>query len=119
MSKSSDTSIADSSTSTDFLVSFLKSFPGRAWIKDGAGRYIYASDSLLAAFGLTREEVVGATDESRFPSYARGRRRSDQLALSSAQPQRSTAVIREHGQTRNSSIVRFPVDSPEGGSVGG
>jgi hypothetical protein len=63
MAKSSDTPIADPSVSTDLLVSFLKSFPGRVWIKDSAGRYI-ASDSLLAAFGLTREEVLGASDDS-------------------------------------------------------
>jgi PAS domain S-box-containing protein len=119
MAKSPDTPIADPSVSADLLVSFLKSFPGRAWIKDSAGRYIYASDSLLAAFGLTREEVVGAIDDSKFPSYAHGRSRSDQLALSSGQPQRSTEVIREHGQTRYLFIVRFPIDSPEGRFVGG
>jgi len=119
MAKSSDTPIADPSVSADLLVSFLKSFPGRAWIKDSAGRYIYASDSLLAAFELTREEVVGATDDSRFPGYARGRTRSDHLALSSGQPQRSTEVIREHGQTRFLFIVRFPIDSVEGRFVGG
>ncbi len=119
MAKSSDTPIADPSASTDLLVSFLKSFPGRAWIKDSAGRYIYASDSLLAAFGLAREEVIGATDDSRFPGYARARSRSDQLALSSGQPQRSTEVIREHGQTRYLFIVRFPIDSAEGRFVGG
>jgi PAS domain-containing protein len=67
MAKSSDTPIADSSVSADLLISFLKSFPGRAWIKDSAGRYIYASDSLLAAFGLKREEVIGASDDSKFP----------------------------------------------------
>jgi len=119
MAKSSDTPIADPSVSPDLLVSFLKSFPGRAWIKDSAGRYIYASDSLLAAFALTREEVIGATNDSKFPSYARGRSRSDQLALSSGQPQRSTEVIREHGQSRYLFIVRFPIDSAEGRFVGG
>ena len=119
MAKTADTPIADSSVSADLLVSFLKSLPGRAWIKDSAGRYIYASDTLLAAFGLTREEVIGATDDSRFPSYTRGRSRSDQLALSSGQPQRSTEFIREHGQTRYLFIVRFPIDSTEGRFVGG
>src|SRR5882757_1226858 len=119
MAKSSDTPIADQSVSADLLVSFLKSFPGRAWIKDSAGRYIYASDSLLAAFGLTREEVLGATDDSRFPYYARSRSRNDQLALSSGQPQQTTELIRENGQAKYLFVVRFPIDSAEGRFVGG
>ncbi|HWN56982.1 MAG TPA: PAS domain-containing protein, partial [Methylomirabilota bacterium] len=119
MAKSSDTSIADQSVSADLLVSFLKSFPGRAWIKDSAGRYIYASDSLLAAFGLTREEVLGATDDSRFPYYARSRSRNDQLALSTGQPQQTTELIRESGQAKYLFVVRFPIDSAEGRFVGG
>jgi PAS domain S-box-containing protein len=119
MAKSSDTPIADLSVSADLLVLFLKSFPGRAWIKDSAGRYIYASDSLLAAFGLTREEVVGATDDSKLPYYARRRSRSDQLALSSGQPQQTTELIRENGQAKYLFVVRFPIDSAEGRLVGG
>jgi PAS domain S-box-containing protein len=119
MAKSSDTQIADQSVSADLLVSFLKSFPGRAWIKDSAGRYIYASDSLLAAFGLKREEVVGATDDSKFPYYARSRGRSDQLTLSSGQPRQTTELIRENGQAKYLFVIRFPIDSAEGRFVGG
>jgi len=119
MAKSSDTPIADSSVSADLLISFLKSFPGRAWIKDSSGRYIYASDSLLAAFGLKREEVIGASDDSKFPYYARSRGRSDQLTLSSGQPRQTTELIRENGQAKYLFVVRFPIDSAEGRFVGG
>ena len=119
MAKSSDTPIADSSVSADLLISFLKSFPGRAWIKDSSGRYIYASDSLLAAFGLKREEVIGASDDSKFPYYARSRGRSDQLTLSSGQPRPTTELIRENGQAKYLFVIRFPIDSAEGRFVGG
>src|SRR5271163_2621413 len=114
MTKSSDNPVADpfadSSVSADLLVSFLKAFPGRAWIKDGAGRFVYASDSLLAAFGLTAEEVIGAADESKFPHYARSRSRRAELVLASGQPMRSTEVTKENGRRRYLFVVRFPLD---------
>jgi PAS domain S-box-containing protein len=111
--------VADPSVSADLLVSFLKAFPGRAWIKDGAGRFVYASDSLLAAFGLTREEVIGTADDSRFPNYARSRARKAELVLSSGQPMRSTEVTKENGQTKYLFVVRFPLDFEGGRYVGG
>jgi PAS domain S-box-containing protein len=111
--------IADASVSADLLVSFLKAFPGRAWIKDGAGRFVYASDSLLAAFGLKREEVIGVADESRFPHYARSRTRRAQLVLSNRQPMRATEVTKENGQTKYLFVVRFPLDFGGAHYVGG
>ena len=117
MTKSS--AVADPSVSGDLLVSFLKAFPGRAWIKDGAGRFVYASDSLLAAFGLTREEVIGTADDSRFPNYARSRARKAESVLSSGQPMRSTEVTKENGQTKYLFVVRFPLDFEGGRYVGG
>src|ERR1700719_3138172 len=119
MTKSSATAVADPSVSADLLVSFLKAFPGRAWIKDGAGRFVYASDSLLAAFGLTREEVLGTADDSRFPNYARSRARRAEHVLSSGQPMRSTEVTKENGQTKYLFVVRFPLDFEGGRYVGG
>src|SRR5712692_8348612 len=119
MAKSFDTRITDSSVSADLLVSFLKAFPGRAWIKDSAGRFVYASDSLLAAFALKREEVIGVGDESKFPNYARSRSKSDQLALSNGHPLRSTEVVRENGQRKYLFVVRFPIDFAAAHYVGG
>jgi PAS domain S-box-containing protein len=119
MTKPSATAVPDPSGSADLLLSFLKAFPGRAWIKDGAGRFIYASDSLLAAFGLKKEEVIGAVDDSKFPNYARSRANKAQLVLSSGQPTRSTEVTRENGQTKYLFVVRFPVDFEGGHYVGG
>src|SRR5579863_2831939 len=119
MTKSSATAVADPSVSADLLVSFLKAFPGRAWIKDGAGRFVYASDSLLAAFGLKREEVIGVADESRFPHYARSRTRRAQLVLSNRQPMRATEVTKENGQTKYLFVVRFPLDFGGAHYVGG
>lgn len=119
MAETSDTPLADLSVSADLLVSFLKAFPGRAWIKDNEGRFVYASDSLLAAFALKREEVIGAADESKFPNYVRSRGRSERLAMSGGQPLRSTEVTRENGQRRYLFVVRFPIDFAGARYVGG
>jgi PAS domain S-box-containing protein len=119
MTKTSATAVADLSIAADLLVAFLRAFPGRAWIKDGSGRFVYASDSLLAAFGLKREEVIGVADDSKFPNYARSRARKAQLVLSNGQPMRSTEVTRENGQTKYLFVVRFPLDFEGGHYVGG
>lgn len=119
MTKPSATAVSDPSVSADLLVSFLKAFPGRAWIKDGAGRFVYASESLLASFGLKKEEVIGVADDSKFPNYARSRAKKAELVLSSGQPMRSTEVTNENGQTKYLFVVRFPLDFDGGHYVGG
>ena len=81
--------------------------------------FVYASDSLLTAFGLTREEVLGTADDSRFPNYARSRARKAESVLSSGQPMRSTEVTKENGQTKYLFVVRFPLDFEGGRYVGG
>lgn len=119
MPKPSDTSFLDSSVPADLLISFMKAFPGRAWIKDNAGRFVYASDSLLAAFALGRDEVIGSDDESKFPRYARSRGRSDHLALLNGQTLRSTELVNENGQRRYLYVVRFPLDFAGQRLIGG
>src|SRR5262249_36663622 len=61
---------------------FMQHLPGLAWIKDAQGRYVYANDDALRAFGVPREALYGRSDEEVFPpDTAAEFRGHDQQAL--------------------------------------
>ncbi len=45
---------------------FMESVPGLAWIKDADGRYVFANEAALKAFGLSRTALYGRTDADVF-----------------------------------------------------
>ena len=49
--------------------SFMDHMPMLAWIKDAAGKYVYANNRMLAAQGKTLEQVLGKTDFDIFPAH--------------------------------------------------
>ena len=46
---------------------FMEHLPGLAWIKDLEGRYVYANDAAVQAFGVPWSDMAGKTDEDLFP----------------------------------------------------
>ena len=58
---------------------FMQHLPGLAWIKDGQGRYVFANDAAVRAFGKQREELYGRTDEEVFPAKTAAQFRENDL----------------------------------------
>ena len=46
---------------------FMDHLPGLAWIKDLDGRYVFANNAALKAFGRSREDLHGKLDSEIFP----------------------------------------------------
>src|SRR5437588_12126610 len=95
--------------------------PGLAWIKDGRGRYAFANDAALRAFGATRERLYGRTDEEVFPpETAEQFRENDRRALQAGEV-RAIETLEQEGEVRHSLVSKFAIPDPAGGppSVGG
>ncbi|MDX2159552.1 MAG: PAS domain S-box protein [Hyphomicrobiaceae bacterium] len=76
---------------------FMTHLPGLAWIKDEAGRYVFANDAAAAAFAMPVERIIGRTDAELFPvDIAAEFRRNDIAARA------STAGVRVIEQLRHS-----------------
>src|SRR5262249_60866852 len=52
---------------------FMQHLPGLAWIKDLNGRYVFANDAAVAAFGASRERLYCRTDAEVFPPQTSAR----------------------------------------------
>jgi PAS domain S-box-containing protein len=102
---------------------FMQHLPGLAWVKDGGGRYVYANDAAVAAFGTPRAGLYGKTDAEVFPpDTARQFRENDRQALAGGAGVRAVETL-EHGDgvVRHSLVSKFPIPGPDGGPplVGG
>jgi PAS domain S-box-containing protein len=98
---------------------FMQHLPGLAWIKDSQGRYLYANDDAVRAFGVPREALYGRTDEEVFPpGTAAEFRGHDRRALESGAGLRGIETL-EHpdGTVHHSLVSKFPIPSPEEGEV--
>jgi len=98
---------------------FMQHLPGLAWIKDLQGRYVYANDAALKAFGCTREGLYGKSDTEVFPSAtAMQFQENDRKALA-----RDTGVntieTLEHadGIVHYSVVSKFPILGSDGKSL--
>jgi PAS domain S-box-containing protein len=93
---------------------FMRHLPGMAWIKDTGGRYIFASDAALKAFGTTQENLYGRTDRDIFPAEtAAVFRENDRLALTSESGMQSLEELAHEDGTIHVSIVhKFPIPGP-------
>jgi PAS domain S-box-containing protein len=95
---------------------FMQHLPGLAWLKDSQGRYVYANDDAVRAFGVPREALYGRTDEEVFPpDTAAAFRGHDRRALESGAGVRAIETL-EHpdGTVHHSLVSKFPIPSPEG-----
>jgi PAS domain S-box-containing protein len=100
---------------------FMAHLPGLAWIKDAQGRYAFANDAALRAFGASREALYGRTDEEVFPpETARQFRDNDRRALEAGQV-RTVETLAQAGEPHHSLVSKFAIPDPAGGppSVGG
>jgi PAS domain S-box-containing protein len=109
--------------SEDRFVRFMQHLPGLAWIKDEQGRYVYANDVALKAFGMPRDALCGRTDEEIFPPATAAQfRENDQKALASGAGVRVVETLEhEDGVLHHSLVSKFPIPGTDGGSalVGG
>ena len=95
---------------------FMQQLPGLAWIKDRAGRYVYANDAVEKAFGIGLTELLGRTDRELFPPETAAQfGEHDQLALDSeAGIQTIEALQHPDGTVHHSLVSKFPIAVREG-----
>ncbi len=95
---------------------FMQHLPGLAWIKDAEGRYVYANDAAVAAFGTPRAGLYGKTDEEVFPPETAARfRENDRKALARGTGvQVVEALAHPDGTVHHSLVSKFPIPGPDG-----
>jgi len=95
---------------------FMQQLPGLAWIKDRAGRYVYANDAVEKAFGIRLTELLGRTDRQLFPPETAAQfEEHDQQALGSeAGIQTIEALQHPDGTVHHSLVSKFPIAVREG-----
>jgi PAS domain S-box-containing protein len=98
---------------------FMQHLPGLAWIKDSQGRYVYANDDAVRAFGMPRETLYGRADEEVFPPETAAEFRGhDRRVLESGAGVRVIETLEhEDGTVHHSLVSKFPIPSREGGEV--
>jgi PAS domain S-box-containing protein len=102
---------------------FMHHLPGLAWIKDEQGRYVFANDAAVNAFGTPREQLCGKTDGEVFPPETAAQfREHDRQALAGGTGVRVIETL-EHGDgvLHHSLVSKFPIPGTDGGAalVGG
>ncbi len=102
---------------------FMQHLPGLAWIKDAQGKYVYANEAAVNAFGKSRAELYGKTDEDVFPPTTAARfRENDRKALAGGSGVRVVETLEQaDGVLHHSVVSKFPIPIPDGGAalVGG
>ncbi len=92
---------------------FMKHFPGLAWIKDAAGRYVFANEEALKAYGATREELYGKTDKEIFaPEQADQFVHNDQRVVASSSAIRVVERLEQPDGIHYSLVTKFPIPVP-------
>ncbi|HVX62826.1 MAG TPA: PAS domain-containing sensor histidine kinase, partial [Pirellulales bacterium] len=101
--------------SEDRFARFMQHFPGLAWIKDEAGRYVYANDAAVQAFQCEREALYGKTDDEIFPSETAAQfKENDLRARASAAGVRVTeTLMQKDGELHYSVVSKFPIPGPD------
>ena len=94
----------------------MQHLPGLAWIKDRQGRYVFANDAAVKAFGTPRSELYGRTDEEVFPAKTAAQfRENDLRALAGgAGVQVIETLEHEDGVLHHSLVSKFPIPGPDG-----
>ncbi len=100
---------------------FMHHLPGLAWIKDEAGRYIFANDAATRAFGTTLDELIGRTDADLFsPDVAAQYQAND--ARAHAEPggaQVFETLVHPDGLLHHSIVSKFAIPDGGGSLTGG
>lgn len=98
---------------------FMQHLPGLAWIKDLDGRYVYANDAAVKAFGAERERIQGRTDDEIFPpDTAAHFKDNDRQALASAAGVQVVETLQQpDGVVHHSLVSKFPIAGADGRPV--
>ena len=95
---------------------FMQHLPGLAWIKDTAGRYVFANDAAAKAFQSPANDLIGKTDDDVFPADTAAQFvENDRRALASeAGIQTIETLTHPDGELHYSLVNKFPIPGPEG-----
>lgn len=98
---------------------FMQHLTGLAWIKDLEGRYLYANDAALKAFGRASHELYGRVDDEVFPpETAAAFRSNDHCALSDGSGIRTVeSLMHADGTNHLSFVAKFPIVDVQGRQV--
>ena len=97
---------------------FMQHLPGLAWIKDLQGRYVYANDEAVKAFGMPRPELYGKTDEEVFtPETAARFKKNDRKAMNGTGVQVVESLEQGDGVVHHSLVCKFPIQGPLNGPL--
>jgi len=102
---------------------FMEQLPGLAWIKDDKGRYLYVNEAAERVFGVSRERLIGRTDDDLFSADTAAQfRKNDHEALHSGQGVQVVETLKhDDGVVHHSIVSKFPIARPTEASsmVGG
>ena len=95
---------------------FMLHFPGLAWIKDVAGRYVYANEAARRVFRHADEQLDGKTDYDLFSQKIADQfRDNDRLALAdSTGLQVVESLVHDDGVLHESLVSKFPIGGAGG-----
>lgn len=95
---------------------FMDNSPALAFMKDDAGRYLYANHAFERCMNRSRGEWMGKTDEELWPSdIAATCRESDRQVLETNKPvERVETAPDAQGRLRFAWVVKFPIKSASG-----
>jgi PAS domain S-box-containing protein len=95
---------------------FMRHLPGLAWIKDAAGRYVFANDAAAKAFQMSADDLIGKTDNDVFHADTAAQFiENDRRALDSeAGIQTIETLTHPDGELHYSLVSKFPIPGPEG-----
>lgn len=94
---------------------FMEHLPGLAWIKDLAGRYLFANDAAERAFGTPRADLYGKTDDEVFPPETAAQFRENDRRAAETQTGVQTVETLTHpdGTVHHSLVSKFPIPGPD------
>jgi PAS domain S-box-containing protein len=95
---------------------FMQHLPGLAWIKDEAGRYVFANAAAQKAFQASSMDLYGKVDAEIFPEEtARQFQANDWLALANEAGIQTIETLEHDDGTMHSSLVsKFPIRGVDG-----
>ena len=97
------------------LQAILDNSPGMVFLKDAEGRYLHVNRQFERAFHMTREQVVGKTDEAIFvPEQAAAFRANDLKVLQAGVPLEFEEVAMHDDGPHTSIVSKFPLYGGDG-----